>query len=1206
MRQYTKEQRKAIDDNGLDILVSASAGSGKTTILVQRLLKEIIAGRSVDQLLVVTFTKAAAQEMKNRIKEVLQSEIKKNANKKHLKQQLNLVDSANISTIDAFCLDVIHRFYYVIDIDPSFSVLTDDTQAELMRERALKDVETEFLEDKNQDFISFYNNFAGDRDADTPQNLLLDLYVYAMAKPDYRNWLKGLASKYEIGKDVISSSLWQKEIKPYLLNVFNALDGKLVSLLDDAVMGTKELNKVNENLTIFEKCLQNYLHDLTNDENYDHQRETLRSCVFTGTFRKSSKWDEDILDFYDECRDIKDEATEQIFTTFTAFYATDEKEQIELLGKGKQLMTTITKVELALIDRFNELKRSENLLDFSDMEQLAYQILSQDTSASQMARSFYQNKFTEILVDEYQDINPLQEKILQLIKKDGQNNIFMVGDVKQSIYGFRQAEPSLFLHKYQEAGKEENNKKEERIVLADNFRSTNPVIKIVNKIFNNILTPNFGGIDYAKEGQLVLGAKYYPKHLAHATEILYHETSSDQALTASDSEQDIDSAEIAMVINRIQQFKKEGLLVYDTHLKQKRPFKYSDIVILTRSRSNNLQIMQEFAKNDLPLMVTDAKNYFQTLELTIVMNYLRIIDNPDQDIPLVAVLRSPIFNFKERALAKIRINAPKTSFYNALTSYVSVGDLISQKIKDFLNQLEALRKFATTHRISELIWSIYERTNLLEIMTSLPNGKQRRVNLEALYERAASYESAGFKGLYQFINFIERMRRSQKDLAQPLLAKEAGNSVRLMTVHSSKGLEFPIVFYLGLQHQFQMRDLSGNYIIASDSVGLTIQKSHYRADSLIKSIDNVVQKRKLLEEEARILYVGMTRARQKLILVADLKNLPKLTSKWKHLLDQNGKLTLNSKLNALNPMNLIGPTIEFDKHLSQKINDIDLKLDAGEDLLFIKYQDEKLLTTSQVEKEVTKEYNPLLLNETAKRLYNFTYPFKDASRTTAYQSVSEIKKVFNDPLDNELENAHLLSSSNRYLQPIDTKPNFLYQTKFTGAEIGTAMHLLLQYYDYRGKGDDEQVKTEIDSLVKQNKLNRNILASLDLDEIKWFVHSDFARKFWQHPDNLKREVEFSSLLAAETLFNNFSDSTAKILVHGTIDGYFSENDGIILFDYKTDYVDQNHLDSAINKIKHKYTGQLRLYERALNSFAAKKVKNKYLVLLDAKKIIEVK
>ncbi len=1204
MPDYTNEQQQAIDDRDLDILVSASAGSGKTTVLVERLMQEILTGTGVNELLVVTFTKAAAQEMKAKIKSALEQRLNKHEKLKiDLREQLNLIDAANISTIDAFCLDVIHRFYYVIDLDPSFSVLTDETQAALMRERALQEIESEFLENDDQAFIAFYENFAGDRSAESARDLLLDLYNYAMAKPDYRDWLKNLPTQYEIGDDVTHSKLWQKNIKPYLLTTFSDLKEKLEQLLATAAMETKELAKVKDSFQLFDKCLQNYLVSIESDENYDKQRELLRSCLFT-SFRKSSKWDEDLLDFYEECVELKKDTSEQVFTSFTSFYATDEKEQISLLNKGHQIMTAIVKAELALIERFDQLKRAENLVDYSDMEQFAYQILSQDTSNSQMARSFYQTKFKEILVDEYQDINPLQERILQLIKKDGQNNLFMVGDVKQSIYGFRQAEPSLFLHKYQEAAKDEN-KQDERILLSANFRSTKPVIKLVNQVFDHVLTTDFGGIDYQKEGQLVLGANYYPEKLPQASELIYSEKDGQDGSTNAEDEDEIDSAEIAMVINRIKQFKNENLQVYDTQTKEKRNFKYSDIAILTRSRSDNLAIMQEFAKNDIPLLVTDAKNYFQTLELTIVLNYLRIIDNPDQDIPLVAVLRSPLFNFTETDLAKIRVHSKNTDFYDALTSYVAVNDELSQKTKIFLNQLEELRHFAANHRISELIWSIYERTNLLEIMTALPNGKQRRVNLEALYERASSYESAGFKGLYQFINFIERMRRSQKDLAQPLVTKEAGDSVRLMTVHGSKGLEFPIVFYIGLQHRYQMRDLSGNYIINANNLGLTIRQEHYRADTLLKSYDNIAQKQQLLEEEARILYVGMTRARQKLILITEVKNYEKTRQKWQNQLNGRQKLPLSSKLNATSSMSFIGPAINFDKYPEIKISDITNSLDEETPFLLVHYENEKISSEIAKTEEVASDQDHVLLTRIAPKLYDYDYPFRDASSTTAYQSVSEIKKAFNDPLETELENAHLLASTNRYLQPIETKPDFLFETKFTGAEIGTATHLLLQYYDYNQKGEPEQLELEIKDLIKQDKLNPEIVPSINQQQINWFVRSDFAKPFWQNPAQLKREVEFSSLLSASTLFNDFSDPNAKILIHGTIDGYFVEDDGIILFDYKTDHIDQHNLDLAIANIKQKYTGQLRLYERALNSFAEKPVKHKYLILLDAEKIVEI-
>ncbi len=483
------------------------------------------------------------------------------------------------------------------------------------------------------------------------------------------------------------------------------------------------------------------------------------------------------------------------------------------------------------------------------MEQFAFSILTTDTSNAHIAQEYYQEKFNEILIDEYQDVNALQENIIAAIKKKGQNNLFMVGDIKQSIYGFRQARPDLFLSKYHAYGQNDDS---EKIVLSDNFRSTKRVTKTVNSLFNPILTANFGGIDYKKEGQLQFGATYYPTDLPTASEYIFTDKKQTQASFEENFGDEMDFSEIQMVIARIKQLKEENFQVWDRKTQLRRPLEYSDIAIITRTRSDNLQVMQEFAKADLPLFVTDAQNYFQTFELVMIMNYLRLIDNPQQDIPLVAVLRSPLFNFKEPELAQIRVKTRSGNFYNALTSFASVNSDLGQKCKNFLQQLESLRSFAATHRISELIWSIYERTHLLEIVTGLPNGQQRRVNLESLYERATSYESAGFKGLYQFISFIERMRKNQKDLAQPLLSDKADKAVKLMTIHASKGLEFPVVFVMGLGHKYQTRDLSGNFTISKDGLGLTIKEKDYRIDSLVKSLADVEKRQQMLEEEARI------------------------------------------------------------------------------------------------------------------------------------------------------------------------------------------------------------------------------------------------------------------------------------------------------------------------------------------------------------------
>lgn len=1200
MVNYTKQQQRAIEDRGKDILVSASAGSGKTAVLVERVIQRILSGTPISKLLIITFTKAAAREMKEKIKLQLNRRLEEDPNNTFLRSQLIEVDTANISTIDSFCLDIIRRFYYVIDLDPSFSVLTDETQAVLMEERALKDVQDEYLEENNQDFLTFYDNFAGDREADGVHQLLLDLYDVAMTQPDYEGFLQKIVDSYNFHEGITNSSLWKSTIKVLLSQKLQKTKKEVLDLIDQAQVYNKNFTSIIKQLSVFNDNLKYFIDLLHKDAAYDDLREAFKNLTFISGRKTGKKSDED----YEEVeavnkkiKDFRERTKKQLTELYGQYFVVDEQEQLNVLQKAQKIVQTISEVELKFINRFSELKRNQNFLDYRDMEQFANKILTQDTSNSDLAKKYYQDKFDEILIDEYQDVNRLQESIVQAIKKKGHNNLFMVGDVKQSIYGFRQAQPDLFIDKYDKF--KEDGDSEEKIILSDNFRSSEAVVNSVNKIFNTILTKDFGGIDYKKEAQLVHGAQFDQENsLGTATELLF--SYKKKSGNSFEDEETKDNAVIQaqMIIKRIKQLKKEGFEVWDekTGLRKLRD---SDIAILTRTRSNNLQIMQEFAKTDIPLFITDAQNYFQTFELVIIMNYLRIIDNPRQDIPLVAVLRSPIFNFTEPELAQIRVNSRNTDFFDAVVKSSSFSSELGEKCKNFLNQLEGFRQFATNHRISELIWSIYEETHLLEIVTGLPNGQQRRINLQALYERASSYESAGFKGLYQFINFIERMRKNQKDLAQPLLSDQADDAVKLMTIHSSKGLEFPVVFVADLNHGYQKRDLSGDYIISSKfGLGITIREDKYKIDTLLKSAIKSEKKREILEEEARILYVALTRARQKLIMVGTFDEKDGQT-------DFSPELDISDKLAAQSSWSFLKHQLNISGHTTQKIDEMNLDLEKQNKIFYLEYIPDSHQDEENNDKENKNIETNNHITDKVKKLYEFSYPFEDATKTTAYQAVSEIKSAFNDPLDTELENAHTIPSTNRYLQPIDGTPTFLKEKSFTGAEIGTATHLLLQYYDYCGSKDENNLKNEIQKLVAIQKLNPDIVPYLDQDAINWFVMSDFAKPFWQNPNKLYRESEFSSLVNVKQVFGQFSDPADKILVHGTIDGYFEDKDGIVLFDYKTDHVDKTHLEQSIAKIKQKYTGQLRLYEMALNEMKDVKVKSKFLVLLDAKKLVQL-
>jgi ATP-dependent helicase/nuclease subunit A len=588
-------------------------------------------------------------------------------------------------------------------------------------------------------------------------------------------------------------------------------------------------------------------------------------------------------------------------------------------------------------------------------------------------------------------------------------------------------------------------------------------------------------------------------------------------------------------------------------------------------------------------------------------------------------LRSPIFNFSSSDLAEIRLVNKSVSFYAALRTYAKKDTDLAARCRDFLAQLQDLRDFSLSHRISELLWTIYERTSFLEIATAMTNGQQRRLNLTALYERASAYESSGFKDLYQFINFIARMRKNQKDLAQPILSENASNSVKLMTIHASKGLEFPVVFVLGLEHRYNyQQDITGSYVLDASGLGLSFaypfDEAEYRADTLANAWLKIAKKQKLLEEEARLLYVALTRAKQKLILAANIKlpartDLAGLEEKWAKEISA-GRLPLLDKMKVAKPLDFLAPALARAKQVKRLGEKAVSDLATGQEgsLVFVHFDPKKDQAQLPDSEAVAASGADLTEDEAAvfkqaEKLYAFSqggYPYLDASRTTAYQAVSEIKKVFGDPIEDELADSHIseLQSANRYLQPIDAEPDFLFQNTVSSAELGTASHLVLQYYDY-AKGDKDAIDSCIAGLVEKGRLSQTLASKLDREALSWFVKSDFAKDFYQQPDRLHREENFATILSPKTLFKDFSDFPGEILVHGTIDGYYEAENGIILFDYKTDHVNPRKQEEAIQKLKEKYQGQLRLYERALNESGRLPVLKKYLVLLSCREIVEV-
>lgn len=1235
MHNFTVDQQKAVDKTGLDLLLSASAGSGKTTVLVERVIKKLEAGVPIKSLLIVTFTKAATADMKEKIQRALEQKIAENPADDFFQNQLIDLQSANISTIDSFCLDVVGRFYQVIDLDPNFSLLVDEVQLDIMKEQALKNVLTKNLDEQNVALQNLLDNISGSKDLSGIYELIFKLHQTALAMPNYQNWLDEVLQQYDVPEGEITKlPTYNQIIKPMLVAETKTLIQKLspdLSDLNELALNPK-LAKLAGVLETGFINLQNFARALEDGTSFDELRDLCAAIKPATTTKPRNSPDDELiyLDYHVYHEMLKDFATRN----YKDYFYLNNEQQVKELATSKGYVATILALEREFIAEFGRLKQARNVLDFSDTQQYAYQILSAKTTAGELAQHFYQEKFSEILLDEYQDTSPIQEEIFQAIENPDLNHMFMVGDVKQSIYRFRQAEPDLFIKKFNKF--KEPTDEHERIMLAENFRSTSNVTAFVNSIFDEIMTPDFGGINYKAEGRLIAKA-HFPESLESAVEVeLYDKNGSENNTTdetlsnannADNGDSDdvenseIDFHEIQLVVARIKKMQEENFQVFDRDLDGVRTVEPRDIAILTRNKSENLNILTEFNKNGIPLLLKDAQNYFQTVELTMIMSYLKIIDNPAQDIPLVSVLRSPMYSFDEVELAEIKIHSHATAqgFFSRLGDYQGEPKL-EQKIAGFLADLSNFRSYANLHRISELIWHIFESTRLLEIVTGMLNGRQRRLNLQSLYERAAAYEESGFKDLYDFISFITRLQKSKKDLAQPLLADATQNAVTLMTMHGSKGLEFPVVFVVGLGKKFNTKDFERNYTINSHyGIGLANAYDYTRVNTLMKVALTVDSKKAAIEEEARLLYVAFTRAKQKLIVVCAVKDLDKTFGKWLESSDGN-ELPLPVKTSAKNFLELIGPILaqqksqSIVKHPSELTKSDQIQAHDHIKPLYVLYQDDDLAELNQDKGNGTKVRlgnfidagDEIVSNQAdLKQLFTFKYQYQDSTTTTAYQAVSEIKHRFSDPNLKELENTELIKATNRYLQPIEARPDFEKEIHYSAADIGTATHLILQRHDFTQTPSLDQLTAEISGLVADQIIDQRLAEKVNLPNITNFLLSDFGQSITAHATTLEREVSFSTLVPATELFDNFADQSSKILIHGTIDGYFKSEKGIILFDYKTDHIDPKNEVEGLKQLVSKYQGQLRLYEMALNEFSDQKVVAKYLIALAANQIISV-
>lgn len=1203
--KWTKEQLQAIKEKGSNILVAAAAGSGKTAVLVERIIEKIINDRiDIDRLLVVTFTNAAAAEMRERVLEAIYQKLDETPENEHLQKQITLLNKASICTIDSFCLDVVRNHFYELEnISPNFRI-ADTTEIELLKQEVLEDMFEEKYENQDEDFADLINTYTSYRD-DTPlKDLILKIYTYIQSNPFPNEWLHEKIEMYHIHQLEQDFSH-----SPYGKILLKEVEEEMV----DDISILKEVGKSLKKEEELEKFTGTIYDDISkleilkgNLDNWDKVYEIYSNLVFATWPRQKIE-----SEIKDRAKEIRDDVKKKFSNKLSKIFIYPSKEANQDIQDMHQILVKLENIVLEFGEEFYKRKRNKNIVDFNDIEHFALEVLLENKNGqvqpTEVAKK-YQEKFTEIAIDEYQDSNMVQEYILTAISKE--NNIFMVGDVKQSIYKFRQAMPDLFLSKYKTYKlKEEKEIKDNlKIQLFKNFRSRKNVLDFTNLIFQDIMSESLGEIDYNETEYLNLGANYEEAGQPLETEINVIDLKEQEEQIEDDVDSDENSeeeriediqVEAKFVANKIKKLVEEKFQVFDKKIKGFRDITYKDIVVLLRSTKVNAPIFEEEMINlNIPVFSESSQEYLDSIEIQTIMSLLKIIDNPIQDIPLVTVLRSHIGNFTDDELVKIRLADKYDNFYQAMQkSKINVNKQLREKIDHFFTNLEMWRKDKEYLALDEFIWKLYTDTKYYTYVGLMPNGDVRQANLKMLFERAKQYETASFKGLYNFINFIEKLHLGSGDLGAAKLIGENDNVVRIMSIHKSKGLEFPVVFLSATGKQFNLMDLNQN-ILLHQELGIGVKYIDYERQVQYDTLTKEAIRNKILtetlSEEMRILYVALTRAKEKLYITGlkkdynkEIENMqnqvnryPKTDNKINYILLKKYKKYLDWILLVYlyekeKTNNLLTVNVLYKKEILKAMVRIeDDKIDIRE-----------ILEQAKIENETMQQLDKIL---------EYQYRYSISTKIPTMTSVTKIKQM-KEKKDNNNENSEEETKTFH-------KPNFLRTDEketLTNAQKGTLVHLCMQRLDENIEYDLDKIKACIAQLVQ-----RKIITEVEETNINPYKILEFTKSnIWKQLKQAKkvyRERPFFIHIPAKEIYNE--DIEDKLLVQGIIDLYYiNQQDEIILVDYKTDYVEKGKEEELIEK----YKEQLNMYKRALEETLKQKVSKVYIYSVYLGKEIEI-
>ena len=1279
---WTSKQQEVIDSRNRNLLVSAAAGSGKTAVLVERIIQMISEGDrplDIDQLLVMTFTNAAAAEMRERIGAAVEQKLKERPEDEHLWLQAALIPQAQITTIDSFCLNIIRSHYNSLDIDPAFRI-GDEGELSLLRGDCMGEMLENCYDEADEEFGRFVEHFGRGKSDRGIEDVILQAWQFSQSHPWPQEWLAACQKELE------EESIGEMEESPWM-----------VFLMEDVARQMAELSgQLGEALNV---CLEEngplaYEPMLISDRS---KIEAIGRAASTGSFEalynslqnmsfdrlasiRSKDIDGDKKAFVSACRDRVKKAVAKCRELYGQ---QSPQEVVESMRGTRRVIRELLRLTGMFDQAYRDAKRERNVLDFNDLEHLALEVLyvREETGngeervsrhPSQVADEL-SRQYEEILVDEYQDSNYVQEALITSISRErfGYPNVFMVGDVKQSIYRFRLARPELFMDKYEKYSRQGGPY--QMIELQQNFRSRESVLTSVNDVFYQIMTKNLGGITYTPETALYPGAKFEevsgktvldpeadagksgsreaaPVSLKAGTptELLLVDTGADTLRQLDEDSLDYTAKELEarLIAGRIRQLVSEdqGILVWDKSRGGYRRARYGDMVILLRSMSGWSEVFVNVLMNEgIPAFAQTRTGYFNTVEVETILSLLSVVDNPMQDIPLAAVMRSPIVGMDDEEMAWMMAVYKRNSkkgqdrgVYGAWKLWLEEGWItvglsgipvktahsISFKSRRLSVLMERLRGEARHLPIHELLYRVYRESGYYDYVSAMPAGETRRANLDMLVEKAAAYESTSYKGLFHFVRYIEKLKKFDTDFGEASVAGEQDNTVRIMSIHKSKGLEFPVVFLAGLGKRFNKQDAYGQILLdadlgaAADFLDLELR---VKAPTLKKQALKRRMELETMGEELRVLYVAMTRAKEKLIMTAADKSLENKLGKWKDIPLSQGQLPytiLASANSCLDWLLMAQPAIPASHMEMRQIQVKDL---IGEEI------------TRQIIRKMKKED---LLNLDGRRVYDaafgtrlrevleYEYPYESDIGLYAMVSVSELKKQSQigrteDAIGTDSGNLEGIAlgelkaltgsrdmagsgpgESGEQKKTVSAGPN-------RAALRGTAYHAVLEHIHFHEIHGLAEVKPVVDKLLEGGFLDQEAHDFINPKVIWNFLSSPLGKRMAkaQSEGRIHKEQQFIIGIPAREM--GLGDSDELVLIQGIIDAYLEEEDGLVLIDYKTDHVPEGDPKQGAKMLAERYRVQLDYYERALTQLTGKHVKERIIYSLALQMSINV-